>query len=232
MTNQGTFTVTTDQLDYPPGSTARISATGLAAGATAEFQVQHVIGVGTDGIWGTLDDTVGDNSGLGHLPWQVVDGGAGDLDGLANGAILTEWYVNPDDSLGASFRLTGRTGGADGQLGTADDAVATMSFTDSPVAITTTGVNVTLDESALLQNSFTSPSVDGDKDDNDIAVASLPTAFATRLATLTAATTETETMDHAALSGYTGEAGNTGSNAFTISGTGAISDVRFVDEGG
>ncbi|MFN9551930.1 MAG: beta strand repeat-containing protein [Pirellulaceae bacterium] len=67
----------------------------------------------------------------------MTDGGAGDLDNLANGAIRTTWYVNPDDSLDATFLVTaiGIDVGADGIAGTADDSltgeVASNSFTDS-----------------------------------------------------------------------------------------------------
>lgn len=49
-----------------------------------------------------------------------MDGGEGDLDGIANGVIVTEWYVDPDDSLNETFLLTASDG--------ADTAYA--SFTD------------------------------------------------------------------------------------------------------
>jgi len=95
--------------------------------------------------------------------------------------------------------------------------------------ITTTGVNVTLDETPGLQNDFTSDAI-GDFDDNDIL--SLPTAFAGRMATVLAATSPTEAVVGAASSGYDGS--NTGLNAFTISanGGGTITDVRFTDSSG
>jgi hypothetical protein len=123
--------VLTDQQDYAPGATALITAGGFSAGSTIEFRVQHVADAGADGIFGTADDTVADLLGSGHDPWTVVDGGAGDLDGLANGSIVTTWYVNPDDSIGATFLLTAAGSGSDGAFGTADDALATNSFTDN-----------------------------------------------------------------------------------------------------
>jgi hypothetical protein len=59
------------------------------------------------------------------------------LDGIANGSIQTEWYVNPDDSLNETFLATAQQveAGSDGAFGTADDVsvgeVATTSFTDA-----------------------------------------------------------------------------------------------------
>ena len=223
-----TPTVTTDLNDYAPGSTATVTASGFAAGSGVTFQVQHVSGAGPDGILGTLDDTVETTGGAGHDSWYVIDGGAGDLDGVVNGSVTTKWYVDPDDSLGATFLLTARSAGSDGILGTADDVVASASFTDADT-ITVTGVTTTLDESPGLQNSVATPTVPGDANDNDIAASALPSAFSTRLTA-----NGVGTAINAALSGYTGAAANTGSNAFTISPAmgASISDVRFVDASG
>ncbi len=208
-----TPTVSTDLLDYAPGSTAIITASGFAPGTTVMFEVDH---------------TSGEDSGAGHTPWYVIDGGAGDLDGVANGVIRTTWYVNPDDSLGATFLLTAKSAGADGVFGTADDVTASTRFTDS--GITATGVTVTLDESPGLQNATATPGVAGDDTDNDILVSALPAEFSGRLNALT---TNAVPLG-AALSGYTGAAGNTGSNAFTISPAmgASITNVRFVDSTG
>ncbi|EJN16345.1 hypothetical protein PMI36_06155, partial [Pseudomonas sp. GM79] len=95
------------------------------------------------------------------------------------------------------------------------------------MAIAITGEDVVLDETAGLQNATATPTPAGDADDNDILVASLPSTFATRLTALGAGT-----ATGAALSGYTGAAGDTGSNAFTITGGGSISDISFVDSAG
>jgi uncharacterized repeat protein (TIGR01451 family) len=134
-------TIKTNKSDYAPGETATITTDGFAIGSTVELSVQHITDAGADGILGTPDDILGDNSGAGHEPWYVTDGGTGDLDGIANGSIQTEWYVNPDDSLGASFLATAQQveAGIDGAFGTADDLSAgepaTMSFTDSQLAV-------------------------------------------------------------------------------------------------
>ncbi|CAH0138794.1 hypothetical protein SRABI123_00429 [Pseudomonas sp. Bi123] len=91
----------------------------------------------------------------------------------------------------------------------------------------TPGANVTLDETAGLQNLTATPTPAGDADDNDILLASLPSAFSTRLTALGAGT-----ATGAALSGYTGAAGDTGSNAFTLTDASGITDIRFVDSAG
>ncbi|ABB74580.1 hypothetical protein SAMN05216403_11733 [Nitrosospira multiformis ATCC 25196] len=96
--------------------------------------------------------------------------------------------------------------------------------------VTTNNVNTTLDETAGLQN-FTSSSSAGDKDDNDILVSSLPSTFSGRLGVLGA---NTSSAIGAALSGYTGAAGDMGSNVISVTGsTGAtITDLGFVGSTG
>ncbi|KQW41731.1 MULTISPECIES: DUF5801 repeats-in-toxin domain-containing protein [Pseudomonas] len=97
------------------------------------------------------------------------------------------------------------------------------------LGVVATGVNVTLDETANLQNGTATPSPATDADDNDILVASLPTAFASRLTAL-----GTGTATGAALSGYTGAVGNTGSDAFTVNAApgATITNISFVGSTG
>ncbi len=116
------YNVKTDYGDYAPGSTALINASGFAAGSKVTFRVQHVDGPGLDGVYGTIDDVIAVSGGAGHDPWDVIDGGVGDLDGVMNGAIATSWYVNPDDSINETFLLTASL--PDGQ-------VASAAFTDA-----------------------------------------------------------------------------------------------------
>ncbi len=124
--------VYTDNHDYAPGSTANITGEGFVPGSVIEFIVQHIGDPGADEIWGTSDDILGDNSGAGHEPWYVIDGGEGDLDGEKNGAIKTTWHVNPDDSLNAFFRLTALGAGLDNDLATtSDNDFAETYFTDA-----------------------------------------------------------------------------------------------------
>ncbi|MBP5077256.1 hypothetical protein HUS84_25495 [Pseudomonas chlororaphis] len=94
----------------------------------------------------------------------------------------------------------------------------------SASSILVNGASVTLDETTGLQNATATPAPAGDADDNDILLAALPSAFATRLTALGASTA----MD-AALSGYTGAPGNTGSNAFTLAPGTNVSDIKFTD---
>src|SRR5262249_35485197 len=102
------------------GSTATFTATNVAVGDTVEFSVAHV-DAGADGVVGTADDVlVHDLSGT-TAPWTVTDGGAGDLDGIANGVIVTSWDVN-QDAAGQAFAVTA----TDETTG----ATAAASFTD------------------------------------------------------------------------------------------------------
>ncbi|MGN7744091.1 T1SS-143 repeat domain-containing protein [Pseudomonas sp. 22526] len=98
--------------------------------------------------------------------------------------------------------------------------------TANGIAPVVLGASVTLDETSGLQNATATPSPAGDADDNDILFSALPSTFATRLTALGAGTA----MD-AALSGYTGAPGNTGSNAFTLNLTPGINviDIKFTD---
>ncbi|URM25915.1 DUF5801 domain-containing protein [Pseudomonas frederiksbergensis] len=102
-------------------------------------------------------------------------------------------------------------------------------ITANALSVVATGEDVSLDETTGLQNATATPAPAGDADDNDILVASLNSTFAARLTALGAGT-----ATGAALSGYTGAADNTGSNAFTVSldpGAG-ITDLSFVDNNG
>jgi hypothetical protein len=110
--------VTTDLRDYALGSTAIITASSFAAGSTVTLEVDHAVGAGADSVWGTSDDVLDTDTGEGHEPRSVTDGAAGDLDGQVNGSVTTSWYVNPDDSAGATFLLTAASADADGVLGT------------------------------------------------------------------------------------------------------------------
>src|SRR5438067_1908052 len=122
------LSITTDQADYAPGSTATFTATAALAG-TVEFSVAHV-DAGADGIIGTADDAlVHDLSGT-TAPWTVTDGAAGDLDGAANGAVVTSWNVGQDAASQAFVVSATDSSGA----------TATASFTDTqPLPPSTAG---------------------------------------------------------------------------------------------
>ncbi|MGF6488496.1 DUF5801 repeats-in-toxin domain-containing protein [Pseudomonas frederiksbergensis] len=103
------------------------------------------------------------------------------------------------------------------------------SLLTNAMSVVASGANVSLDETSGLQNATATPIPTGDADDNDILVASLPSTFATRLTALGAGT-----ATGAALSGYTGAVGNTGSNAFTVTADpgATITNISFVDSNG
>jgi hypothetical protein len=61
----GPASVTTDQSDYPPGSTATINGSGFQPGETVELQ-----GLRTD---------LPKNSGPEHVPWLVTNGASGNF---------------------------------------------------------------------------------------------------------------------------------------------------------
>ncbi|MBU4636615.1 T1SS-143 repeat domain-containing protein [Pseudomonas chlororaphis] len=107
-----------------------------------------------------------------------------------------------------------------------DETLAAGTTQANNPAPVVTGASVTLDETSGLQNATATPTPAGDANDNDILLTSLPSTFATRLTALGAGTA----MD-AALSGYTGAVGDTGSNAFTLNLTPGINvlDIKFTD---
>ena len=81
-------TLTSDQADYAPGTTATLTGSGFQAGETVTLLVLHYDGT-SDG-------------GADHQPWQVT------ADSLGN--FVTTWHVCEDDCVGSTLRAT-----ADGQ---------------------------------------------------------------------------------------------------------------------
>jgi uncharacterized repeat protein (TIGR01451 family) len=135
------LTVTTDKADYAPGEIAFITASGLEAGETVQFAIADDPNApGNDG-----DADV-------YAPFSVTDGGPGDIDGIANGQIVTGWFVPIDnnvtgsgipDALNATLFLTATS--STGQVGT-------TTFTDSFNAAQTYFIPL---READLYNSFT-----------------------------------------------------------------------------
>ncbi len=127
-------TITTDQPDYAPGSTAIISGSGWQPGETVTLQVLH-------------DPTGGDDlTSPAHQPWTVVADGSGN--------VSSQWIVPADeDELGANLKLTA-VGGSSGLS-------AEWMFTDGVSAtsiVTPTGfatINVTPGETANIPYAFT-----------------------------------------------------------------------------
>jgi len=85
----GQATVTTDQLDYPPGSTVFITGSGYTPGETVVLHVAHT------------PPEASDSTDPAHEPWNVIAD--------ANGNISSDWVIDAD-GLGATYLLT-----ADGQ---------------------------------------------------------------------------------------------------------------------
>jgi hypothetical protein len=96
-----TITVTTDQADYTPGSTATFAVAGINPGGSVAFQIADL--PGSPGANGIADV---------YAPFRVTDGGAGDLDGRANGAVVATWQVPADGrATGAELQLTATSSG-------------------------------------------------------------------------------------------------------------------------
>lgn len=100
-------TLTSDQPDYSPGSTATLTGTGFGPFETIHMQVVHADGT--------------TNTGADHEPWDIVAD--------TNGSFITSWHVCEDDCVGATLKAT-----ADGQT---SGLHAEVLFTDAltnPVA--------------------------------------------------------------------------------------------------
>ncbi|SCW70707.1 hypothetical protein SAMN02927900_04005 [Rhizobium mongolense subsp. loessense] len=93
------------------------------------------------------------------------------------------------------------------------------------ITITPTGELVVLDETDGLQNATATASPAGDADDNDFGGV-VPTALSSRLTFYGVA------PDEAALSGYSGAAGDTGDNILNVTGATLDSDFALTGEGG
>ena len=102
--------VATDKADYGPGETASITGSGFAPHETVMLRVIHTSPVAAPGA--------------GHAPWQVAADAAGNF--------TSQWFVDPDDSFGASFLLTA--------YGATSGLQTTTTFTDAsaPLSITLT----------------------------------------------------------------------------------------------
>ena len=115
------MTVTTDKADYAPGSTATFTVAGVNSGSSVAFQIADL--ASNPGINGIADV---------YAPFSVTDGGTGDADGLANGAVVAQWQVPADGSAtGAVLQLTAAS---DGQT-------ATTTFSDAPNKIVSENLN-------------------------------------------------------------------------------------------
>jgi hypothetical protein len=99
------------------------------------------------------------------------------------------------------------------------------------ITITATGEVVVLDETDDLQNATTTPSVSGDADDNDTALA-LPSQFETRLQSVLGVSDLSTVLLESALSGHDGSNGDTGQNVVTISGALTNLALSPTDSGG
>ena len=118
------LSVTTDKLDYAPGETALFTVTGVTEGGAVTFDLAD-----------DPDDPGDDGDADIYPSFTIVDGGALDLDGVADGSITAAWLVPTNgDPNNATLNLTVTDWGADGVLGGGDDRTATATFTDAAIS--------------------------------------------------------------------------------------------------
>jgi len=89
------LTVTTDQADYAPGSTATLTATDVAVADTLEFSVVD-INAGAAGRAGTDDDFRAYDLGGTTAPWIVADGGHSTTIVMNVGSAACEQAFSPE----------------------------------------------------------------------------------------------------------------------------------------
>lgn len=155
--------VSTDAYDYAPGSIATFTATNVVSGGTVTFSVAHV-DPGPDGFVGTADDGLSYDLTGTTAPWSVTDGGLGDLDGIANGAIVTSWYVN-QDALNQTFQLIATDSDGASAAATFTDAQPNSSANQNPTAsqvnLTASGASTTINDALFVSNAFDNVSGNG-----------------------------------------------------------------------
>jgi len=125
-------TLVTDKADYDPGSTAKITGSGFAAGETVTLQVTHVAG------------TAGSNADAQNQPWQTTAD--------ENGNVSAAWAVTDPDCIDSSYLLTaqGSTSGEGTETNFTDAASNTPTrITLLNNATVNPGSNIT--PSALLE---------------------------------------------------------------------------------
>ena len=111
----GSLSVTTDKMDYAPGSTATFTVNGVASGSSVTFRLADLSNA--PGVNGIADV---------YTPFKITDGGTGDPDGVANGTVVAQWQVPADGrATGAMLQLTAVSG----------SQTATTTFTDAPIRL-------------------------------------------------------------------------------------------------
>jgi len=105
--------VSSDKGDYQPGDTAVITGFGFAPNEPVQLQVVHANG---------------QTDGNGHQPFYATAD--------ASGAIVTTWFVDPDDSVGSRFIITA--------IGVTSSVTGTTSFWDAgSISLTALGTPYT-----------------------------------------------------------------------------------------
>ncbi|MDI1306730.1 MAG: HYR domain-containing protein, partial [bacterium] len=110
-------TLTSDQADYAPGSTATLTGMGFTPGETVTLQVMHA-----DATPGTGED---------HGTWYVIAD--------ENGNFVTTWHVCEDDCLDSTLRATalGQSSGLSAEVLFTDASSISATWTEGTLTIGT-----------------------------------------------------------------------------------------------
>src|SRR6266496_342900 len=164
-------TLTSDQADYSPGTTATLTGSGFQAGETVVVQVLHYDGT-SDG-------------GEDHQPWEVIAD--------ENGNFTTTWHVCEDDCVGSLLKATadGQTSGLHAET-TFTDAIhitsisLTSGSTNGGTLVTITGNG--LNNNLTYQVAFGTTTVPGTWVDNQHITATTPAHIAGQVTVMVTAT--------------------------------------------
>ena len=153
-------TVVTDKPDYAPGATALFTARDFEVGSTLRFDIR-------DDPTDPGDDGDADI----YQPLFVTDGSQLDLDGQLNGQVVAEWQVpiwaDPavaPDALNATLLMNVTGSGNDGAFGTADDQVASTTFTDAVIDVSVGDFTPVISERSVDFNFGSAIDLDGTND--------------------------------------------------------------------
>src|SRR6266536_1208897 len=164
-------TLTSDQADYAPGTTATLTGSGFQAGETVVLQVLHYDGTS--------------NGGEDHQPWEVIAD--------ENGNFTTTWHVCEDDCVGSLLKATadGQTSGLHAET-TFTDAIhitsisLTSGSTNGGTLVTITGNG--LNNNLTYQVAFGTTTVPGTWVDNQHITATTPAHIAGQVTVMVTAT--------------------------------------------
>jgi len=197
--SNGGPSVSTDKVDYEPGSIAKITGHGWHPNATVVLQVVH---------------TEGRPNKAYHKPFKVTADASGDFNAT--------WYVDPSDSLGASFRLSADSDSVGVSKQHAEwsfiDKTSTTTTVTSTLNPSTFGASVTFNIVVSSAPNTPSPTGTVDLTDGATTLATLTVTPATSTTSTASFTTSTLSVGtHTIAAGYNGDSNYKFSNSSNLS---------------